>query len=267
MVSLLDFVNTYFWQPILRDDFYNPVDTATYALILVAAVWLLYEKFFVKFKVRIDRRFMFALGGWIVIGSALRVVEDVAILDVFWLRTPFIYLLVFAAAFPLLLFARWLDRKEKIPYWKVWGYPAWAAAFLTIAALPLRNFYGASLAIGLMAAWFVLFYVLRSALPKFFSWWNVAALQAHMVDASASFVAVTYFSFFEKHVLAGSFAAAYGPWTLFPLKLAVLLPALWAIDKYGKDELEKRYIKMIIIILGFALGLRNLLAVTSFAPS
>ena len=56
-------------------------------------------------------------------------------------------------------------------------------------------------------------------------------------------------------------AARPGSWIMFALKLAVIPLALWAIDKYSENETENKFLKMIIIILGLGIGIRNSLGV------
>jgi len=50
-------------------------------------------------------------------------------------------------------------------------------------------------------------------------------------------------------------------WIMFALKLAVVPLVLYAIDKYGESDSEKNFLKMIILMLGFAVGLRNTLEI------
>lgn len=262
------FILDYIWLPILEDRPYNPVDTTLWAVIFVIAVWAIYEKFIAKYKIKIDRYFMFALGGWIAAGGAARVLEDVEIVRTFLLITPFIYIMIFVPAIVTLVISRSIDKRYKVPYWKIWGGIGYALAAAFIFFIPLRNLAGLGTIAAIFFAWLALFVGLRKLgkrfykpLGKFLSWWNIAAIQAHMLDASASFAAVSLFGFFEKHVLGAGLVAAYGSWTLFAMKLAVVPLAVWAIDRYVKVDLEARYLKMVIIILGFALGVRNTLAV------
>ncbi|MBU4245535.1 MAG: DUF63 family protein, partial [Nanoarchaeota archaeon] len=106
--------------------------------------------------------------------------------------------------------------------------------------------------------------------------WNIAALSAQMFDASSTFVALTFFSnFWEKHILGSSAMAFFesrniflifgsASWVMFALKLLVVPAVLFAIDKYGETEDEKKFMKMIIVLLGIAIGFRNTLELGMF---
>lgn len=279
--AILGFFDRWLWQPALQDAAYNPVDTTVYALIFALAAWLVYKQIFVRYKIKIDRNFMTAITGWAVTASALRVIEDIGLIENVWLRSPFIFFLIFAVAALSLAAARLLEKTRKIPYWKSWGVVSWSIAAFLIIMLPLKNWFGLLLIAAIAAGWLGFFIIsarlaryrapksmfallARHRAPKmrFFSLWNIFTLEAHMVDASASFVAVSFFSFWEKHVLGSALAFSFGPWALFAMKLIVLVPALWAIDRWC-TKYEARYLKMIIFILGFAIGLRNTLAVAA----
>ena len=47
---------------------------------------------------------------------------------------------------------------------------------------------------------------------------------------------------------------------MFPLKIAVILPALYIIDTYVEDKTIRNMLKLAIFILGLAPGIRNFLS-------
>ena len=73
MPSLYD----YFIDPILQNGWYNPVNTITYAIILVIAVFAVY-KLLLRMRIRIDRYFFLAILPFIFWGSSARVLKDAA---------------------------------------------------------------------------------------------------------------------------------------------------------------------------------------------
>lgn len=284
-MTLMDFLNKYYINGIKYDTAYNWVDTLTYALIFVAAVWLLYDKVFKARKISIDWGFIIALSGWIIFGSSMRAAEDAEVFRTWLLVTPFFYVTVFLVAFPLLLIALHFDKKVlslrsglfnfqlKIPYWKTWGAAGYVLGAYVLLRLPLKNFEGLALPLGIWAAWIVAFLIIMKIFPKALSRWNFAALSAQMFDASSTFAALTFFpGFWEKHVLGSTVMMFFesrnlllingsASWVMFALKLAVVPLVLYAIDKYGESENEKKFLKMIILMLGLAVGLRNTLEI------
>jgi|GEM_PF-1262037 len=272
-----NFFETYFWNGIKYDTAYNWIDTLVYSLIFVGAVWFLYDRFFKAKKIFINREFMAALLGWIAFGSAMRAAEDAKIFDTIFLVTPFHYATIFSISFSALLLALYFDKSLKIPYWKSWGLLGYSLAISIILMLPLKKMGGVLLVLGVWLFWIALFWLLRKRFAGFFKNWNFAALSAQMFDASSTFVALTFFSnFWEKHVL-GSTAMLFfesrnlllvngsASWIMFALKLLVVPAVLFAIDKYGETEDEKKFLKMIIILLGIAIGIRNTLEIWMFA--
>jgi len=73
--ALREFITTYYIQPITHDTGYNPVNTITWALVLVAFLFLTL-KLLQLLKIQIDRRFIAAVVPYIVVGATLRVTED-----------------------------------------------------------------------------------------------------------------------------------------------------------------------------------------------
>ena len=93
---------------------------------------------------------------------------------------------------------------------------------------------------------------------KFFSRENTSILSVHLFDATTTFVALTYFPYFEQHVLPSFLINIFGPAVMFALKFAVVAAVLHVLDKEMKQEIQKKkFIKLVILILGLAPGLRN----------
>ncbi len=265
----------YFWSGIKNDSAYNWLDTTVYALIFVGAIWFLYDKFFKAKKIKINRQFIVALTGWIIFGSSLRASEDAGIYQTVLLVTPFFYVTAFAVSFSLLLVAMHFGRK--CPYLKSWGAAGYLLGAFLIMNLPLKNLYGMLNVLFVWLLWCGLFFGILIKFPKYLSRWNFATLSAQMLDASSTFVALTFYSnFWEKHVLGSTLMSFFEArnillisgsvsWIMFALKLAVVPVVLYAIDKYGETDGEKNFLKMIILMLGLAVGLRNTLEIGMFA--
>lgn len=98
---------------------------------------------------------------------------------------------------------------------------------------------------------------------------NTGILGAHLIDASSTFVGVDLLGYYEKHVvptllinLTGTAAVMY------PLKLAIFIPAIYLLDKEvgGKDDQRTQnlinLIKLVILVLGLSPAVRNTLRMT-----
>ena len=67
------------------------------------------------------------------------------------------------------------------------------------------------------------------------------------------------FGYVEQHVLPRALFPILGFETMFLLKVAVVLPVIWLIDRYTDDMDFRNFLKIVVFILGFAPGLRDLL--------
>ncbi|MBM3229942.1 DUF63 family protein [Candidatus Parvarchaeota archaeon] len=69
------FIQAYYIQPILNHEGYNPVNTLTYALIALAAAFIIWGQF-KKHKITVDREFFISTLPFILLGPTMRVVTD-----------------------------------------------------------------------------------------------------------------------------------------------------------------------------------------------
>jgi uncharacterized membrane protein len=86
------------------------------------------------------------------------------------------------------------------------------------------------------------------------------AIAAHLLDASATFVSLTFYGYYEQHVLPTFLInLAGGAWIMYPLKMVVIIPVIYLIDKYAKEDKRLRNLLLIAVaVLGLAPGLRDM---------
>ena len=83
---------------------------------------------------------------------------------------------------------------------------------------------------------------------------------AHLFNASSTFIAVSFYGYSEQHVLPNALYKLTGTaLVMYPLKITVILFALYVIDTYVEDKTIKNMLKLAIFILGLAPGLRDFL--------
>ncbi len=262
------FLQKYFLDSIYLNQGYNLINTITYGIIALAALYLIYIVF-QKIKFKIDFNLLLAAAPFIVLGSSLRAFVDNGFYKItFWTVSPGLYLVI-AAVFLVILFGSfYLEKHAKIPYWQstfliglayavanfafVWNRISWEGWLGGLAVIALAMLVSTLL-------WTVFY---RLDKKMFLEKINFAALSAHMLDASSTFIAVDFFGGVEEHPIPLLVSGFFGTGaTQFFLKLVVLIPAIWYINKEMKDEQARNYLLTAIAILGFAQGLRNLLAV------
>jgi uncharacterized membrane protein len=104
------------------------------------------------------------------------------------------------------------------------------------------------------------FILLRNKWSLITDKFNLSVLMAHLFDASSTFIAVSFYGYSEQHVLPNELLNLTGTaLVMYPLKIAVILFALYVIDTYVEDRTIKNMLKLAIFILGLAPGLRDFL--------
>lgn len=200
-----------------------------------------------------------------------------------WFTTPSTgsYVLTFLLALFTLLISLALQRQFKVPYWKsMIGLGLLYCAWNTVL-LPVKTFVPLLEVLALTAAWAALFFglprlgrvlpALKNTRPlkllrEAFTNENSAILTAHMLDASATFISLSFYGYGEQHVLPNVLIPVIGPAAMFILKLAVVVPVLWYIDRETEKQGDiagfsgtefRVFLKVCVLILGLAPGLRD----------
>lgn len=274
------YLQDYFISPILANGWFNPVNTAVYSVILIVAVFLVY-RMLGRMKVEIDNRFFLAVIPFIFWASTTRVLHDAAFvgklspaLNAFYsspiFPTPGSYIITFSLALVTLLVSLLVQRLSGLEYWKTMFTVGIALTLVNVALLPVATLFPLELILKVTFLWTGVFFSWRLILPripwcpvsdyyhKLFSKENLAILSGHFLDATATVVALTLFGYFEQHVVPRMLFPFFGPYAMFLLKVVVVLPALWAIDRYAEDPQFRKFLKIVVLILGLAPGLRDM---------
>jgi uncharacterized membrane protein len=241
---------------------YTTLNTVVFGIILGLVILLLIRMF--RWLDKDPKDLFIPLIPFIFFGSSARALVDNGIYPLTYiLVTPGIYLLTGFSAILTLLVAILIERKTK------WDYRY--IIFAVGAAMCVPNLYYsqqinpiATLQIlgswALISAPFVLLSRKWSLLKDKF---NLSILLAHLFDASTTFIAVDYYGYGEQHVLPNALTQLVdSAIVMYPLKIAVILPALYVIDTYVEDRTIRNMLKLAIFILGLAPGLRNFLSLT-----
>lgn len=287
------FVQKYFVDQMWDRTGYNIYNTAAYAIIALAALYLIWRAF-KKFDVKIDNAFWAAAMAFTVWGASIRVVTDSIdsgrmakilaesasggnffaplakllyppvlqshVLDYGWLTvTPGIYVVTAV----LLLTALAVSRKLKMPMMA--AYLGGAGVLLNLLVLlPMAEHWTYALVPILLA-------LAAVALVHFALGWkkieHLLPVAGQALDGAATWVAINWFgpangtNYFEQHVLAGAIGSAtpLGFGLFFLLKVGFATAAVYLIRQEQLDERTKGMALMVITIIGLAPGLRDLL--------
>ncbi len=249
-------------------NYYTFEATIVYGILLVLGVLGTY-KILQYLKIKIDERFFVAILPFIIMGGVIRALRDHDILytTVYWC-SPFIYVIMFTFALGVLLYSLRLERTmsgssyaSSFRYHKIMFLIGSIFLFFNLALVKISNPAGAIIILGLVSLWALIFFGFSYLKPKLLSKINAGIIVSHLLDASSTFTAVSFFGYYEQHVLPTFLINIFGPWIMFPLKIIVVWAVLYGIDKYSDDRFFANFLKIIILILGLSLGIRDFLTV------
>ncbi len=240
---------------------YTTVQTVVYALLLVVAVYVIYEFFLKRIDTEIDESFLVAMVPLVVLGGVLRSLGhgDAEIFTGFWFNTPGIHILIAAYTVPVILLSQYLSRRKLsfVKWMWILSAPPLAACFFIVSGIGFLNPEVFLYVFVTTAAAAAAIYPAMVYLPKYLTGTNYWILTGHILDGSSTFVAVTFFGYMEKHVLPGFLMDLTGAWIMLPLKVAVIWPVLYLIDDMVEDAVLRNWLKVVVLVLGLALGVRN----------
>ncbi|HQP71330.1 MAG TPA: DUF63 family protein [Methanoculleus sp.] len=271
-----EFLYKYYIDPIRYGEAYTLVDTLTYALILIAAVYLLYRGLR-RYGIAIDDELVLATLPYVVFGGLLRVVEDTGMITSdlrFLLITPLIFFVVALIAGVALFGGKIAENAGIVSrYSKVYAGVGIAGSFLSGAALVWFGLTETTIALGVLAAILTLAAVTSVALWAFLAyvlkWGYVSNLLykllifGHMLDASATSYGIDLHPvhYVEQHVVGGALIDATGTaFSMFLLKFAVIVPAVYVLELYRHegDTGFWHLILLAMVVVGMAPGIRDL---------
>ncbi len=265
---LAEFIDTYFLQPLRVESGYNIFNTIAYALLAVIVLYCLYLVLR-RLKINIDFKFFLAVLPFSVLGASVRVFVDTKYISrTLWTISPGIWLASTALFFLIFLVSYLFERKTKFEYWKsclIAGIFANVLAYAFVFSnIRLEHGWGA---LGILALFLIFIGGFWLLAKKFKLTWlsfqlSFLALAAHLWDATNTAVIVDFFGGWEKHPIPRFFIEKLGTGFAFiPLKLAVLLPAIYLVFGEFKDKKDLRnFLLIAIAVIGFSQGIRNFIS-------
>ncbi|HJJ42710.1 MAG TPA: DUF63 family protein [Methanocorpusculum sp.] len=267
----------YKWIVELEGSTYTVLQTVLYALLVLAGLYILY-RWLKKTNIPINAPLILSGLSYIIFGALLRVVEDTGMVpEPWWILfvTPQVYILtaIFAV---VMLFISWQLQKKNVvvsyttpfmiggvvPSLITAGFLLWFGVTQSVVVDV-----GAGLIVFLIAAastaalWAVLRYVFRWEYVNHPLY--LVLIAGHMLDASATSYALSFKGYIEQHVLGSTLIELTGtPYVMFALKIVVLIPAIWVLEKFRKEEGMSdiwHLVLLAMIIVGLAPGLRDVL--------
>ncbi len=255
-----EFIEEYFVDPIKYGEGYNWVNTLTYGVILVVAAYVVYQ--YLKTRVALDEKFYYSVSTFILVGASARVVKDMHVSESYILVTPLIFFAIFGVTFTTLIVTVHIWKENYYKYLAAVGIILFLAilGILVMNAAVFNSKGFIYIVVTAVAVAVIVYYVSRWFNLGFITD-NIEIMGAHILDASATSFGLAMFGYFEQHMVPGLFIQFLGtPFVMFPLKIAVVAVVLSAVEDV-KEEGYKNFIKLVILILGAAPGMRDLLRI------
>lgn len=231
---------------------YTILNTSFYAIGFVLASYLFFM-FLKRVKISVDEKFATSISPFILLGSCLRVLEDLGILKSIFFMTPLIYLTIGFFLVLVLLISLFLEKIFQISYSKSLFFFGFSLSvfILSILLSKVTNFYAATLVLIFLLPWLIFL--------KFFKWKkeNKFVFFIHIFDATVTFVGINYFGYKEMHVIPNFLITIFSPISFIFFKAIAIFSILIFLDKCGKEKEVKNFIKLMIGILGASTSIRD----------
>ena len=270
------FIYRYYIDPIVYDTGYNPVNTITWAVLLVVGIflfsriWEIWDK-----KWGADRDTILSLIPYIFVGASMRVIEDVDVFEAplkYLFITPLNFFTLISITLLILVISAVVStklsmgkggyKKISVPFGIIWCFLN-VMVLLSAKEVVLLWFPFAVVGIAILIV-FPIYLIARAYNIQFLKEkLNVCILGAHLMDAASSHIGIDYLNYSGKHVIERILLEHTGTaLCIYPSELLVLIPALYLIDKYIEKESIKMVLLGVILVLGLAPAIRNTIRMT-----
>lgn len=241
---------------------YTILNTVVFGIILGIAVILIIKMF--KYIKKDPKDLVVPLIPFIFFGSSARALVDNGIYPlILWLVTPGIYVLTGLVTIAALIISVYVEKKTKFDYRYLMFIIGAIICIPNILSINHINWAAFFEVIGAWAAVSSIFVLLRNKWGLLKDKFNLGVLSAQLFDAAATFIAIDFYGYGEQHVLPNALINLAGTAAImFPLKIAVILAALYVVDEYIEDKTIRNMLKLAIFILGLAPGLRDFLSLS-----
>jgi uncharacterized membrane protein len=274
--GIIDFINRNYIDGIINDTSYNHFDMITYIIVLFAGIYAVLH-LLNRLKIKVDEDFVMATIPYIFLGSVFRVIEDADMLKPplkYFFITPLIYFVIFAISFGILLSTRHLEKIGKIKnYLQSYAYAGMTISVAAVIVLAFNSYKSFNLDVLLYSL--VLAVALSGAIIKLSPFIGMVYLRSRvysfvifsfLLDAFTTYIGVDLLGYVNKHPFSSLLASVFGTdAAMIPLSAVLALLIIFMLEREsGKDKKEdEKYILILtLIVLGFSMGVRNLLAIS-----
>lgn len=258
MLLIREFIYRYYIYPIDTKQGYNLIQEITYGILLFVMVYTFY-KICLKLKIAIDRRFAEVTVFYVILITLMRALVDAGLFPrLYYTVTPGIVVAVGIYYMISIIISGILLKKR---------YYLLSIAMAVVPILymlfefssrithPEAIVYVSGI---LVLSYYLLIYIVEKLKKAKIERIDKYAIFSQLVDASATSVGIGVFGYWEQHPVPRFFMDYFGPYSIIPLKMLVVLLVLDIFNKEVKDDNLRNILKITVMALGLAPGLRNL---------
>ena len=278
-----EFIYKYYIDPVKYGEPYNVVETLTYALFLVLAVYLLYRwmsrsTWLSNIGFKIDASFILATLPYVVLGGVLRVIQDAGMITgdlQFLIVTPPIYFVLFFFTIGMIFLALYLQVqgliKNFLTFYALAGCMAVLVVVLILVAWGINHTHIDLYILWIIPLMAITATVLVWAFMRYVLRWHyvtdplyLTLIFGQLLDASATSYGIDMHptvQYIEQHVVGSGLINLTGTaFIMFPLKLVVLFPAIYIMQLYRKEANPAFWhlVLLAMIVVGLAPGIRDM---------
>ncbi len=260
--AIVDFIYKYYIEPIKLKSGYNTIQETTYGILLFVMVYIFYRVCKIL-KIRIDEKFAITTISYTVLIAIIRAMVDAGIVPrTYYTVTPGIVVMLGLYYMISIIITGYFFKNKYYVY------------SITLAIVP--TIYFIVLFVKNIAHINALFYILAINISVYaitvyvinrvkylknrikLDTLDKYALFSQLTDASATAVGIGLYGYWEQHPIPRFFMDIFGAYIMVPLKLIVVLTVLYIINNEIKNKDLRNIIKIVIMALGLAPGLRDL---------
>jgi uncharacterized membrane protein len=258
---------------------YNLINSTIYTLVVCIGYFWFYKIIKWKFPfIVINKHFVYSVIPFVCLGSLLRILEQEytgvwlitpsnSPLDLgFYFHTPgWLLLVAFLFIFFFMLSIYLSKNKSKYYNWLIFFGIFLCLPLFIYEIIHIKNIFVLTITIfTIIIIFFIFSWIFNRLNIKIFNQLeNKLLFLSQITDFSATLSGMFFFSnlLYEQHPIS-RVVISFFP-ILYPIiKIFFILVFIIVVDRLIKESEERTYIKLLIIILGFLTGLRDLLTIS-----
>ncbi|MAG21679.1 MAG: hypothetical protein CL943_00035 [Candidatus Diapherotrites archaeon] len=250
---------------------FSPVEYLIYGAIMLALAFFVIFPVLDRRGIKFDLRFAMAIIPFILLGSLIHVLEDMALIPTqsanplelgFWFVTPGIWILVATITIATLVIAKYLESKTKYSFHLLFAATGLIPSILIMLFIMSNfgnwpGFLGSLAIVAGITAVAVLGFNKLTKLKLLRDKFNILVTVSQLIGSVPTFIAVEFFGYGEQHPIS-DIILKFFPFSFVLIKLGLVLLILHYVDIEIENENLRGFIKIVVLILGLATGLRDL---------